>query len=466
MSSWKRIALAGLSLLLLGLAPVGAVLAQVKVTSANPTSAYQGTIALDVVVSGSGFDPTAKVQYFVSGTTNPGGITVRNVTYRKSSELVATIDVADGAVLASYDIQVTLSSGRKGKGTTLFSVKAKPNADAPPPTYPPARFWQAFASNGGETTATSRLYMFGGEGGAASSWATFNDLWVYTNAGSTGATWMLVATGSSAPGPRRHVGWSCGGGRCVASNGSYVGLLKETWVFTESTQAWSQVACGSRRVVCPSARQFATTAYDRLHGTHVLFGGSAGGVASNDTYTFNPGTMSWTSNGNSSVVSPRSRAAATFVPPLGRILLFGGQQENVRALNDMYSWNGSTWSRVQQVVDATLAAVPSLHSHSIAWDPTGNRLVVTSGLVDVSDTPNPSTYYVTFSSVGGEWQANWTLASGIGCQSAAGSPPDPVVHPQARMALDVPTGVQVFFGGVVNLVDTGATAYGNTVECR
>jgi hypothetical protein len=208
-------------------------------------------------------------------------------------------------------------------------------------------------------------------------------------------------------------------------------------------------------------------AYDRLHGTHVLFGGSAGGIAYNDTYTFNPGTMSWVSNGSSSsVVSPRSRAAATFVPPLGRILLFGGQQENVRALNDMYSWTGSAWVRVQQVVDASLAAVPSLHSHSIAWDPTGNRLVVTGGLVDVGDTPNPSTYYVRFSSTGSEWQASWTRASGIGCQSAAGSPPDPVVHPEARMAFDVPTGVQVSFGGVVNVVDTGATAFGNTVECR
>ena len=125
MSSWKRIALAGLSLLLLGLAPVGAALAQVKVTAANPASAYQGTIALDVVVNGSGFDRTARVQYFVSGTTNPGGITVRNVVFSKSSELVTTIDVAETADLASFDIVVTLDSGRKGKGTTLFSVRAK-----------------------------------------------------------------------------------------------------------------------------------------------------------------------------------------------------------------------------------------------------------------------------------------------------------------------------------------------------
>jgi len=125
MNTWKRITLASLSFLAMGLAPVGAALAQVKVTAATPASAYQGTIALEVVVSGSGFDPSAKVQYFVTGTTNPGGITVRNVVFRSSKELVTTIDVTDMAALAFFDIQVTLDSGRKGKGTTLFSVKSR-----------------------------------------------------------------------------------------------------------------------------------------------------------------------------------------------------------------------------------------------------------------------------------------------------------------------------------------------------
>jgi len=464
MSTWKRITLTCFSLLVLGLAPIEAAIAQVKVTAATPSSAYQGTV-LDVVVSGSGFDPSAKAQYFVAGTINPGGITVTKVVFRKSTEIVTTINVADGAVLANFDIQVSLDSGRKGKGTTLFSVKAKPNDPPPLPTYPAATYWQAFTSNGGETAATSRLYMFGGSTVVSSRPVDLSDLWTYANAGSTGASWTYVSTGTSAPGPRHHVGWSCGGGRCVTSNGAYVGLLKETWVFTESTNSWSQVSCSSRRVVCPSARMFPTMAYDPLHGTHILFGGSAAGIASNDTFTFNPTVMTWVSNGSSSVVSARSRAAATFVPALGRIVMFGGQQENVRALNDMHSWNGSVWSPVQQVVDSTMTVVPSVHSHSIAWDPSGNRLVVTGGLVDVNDTPNSTTWYVTFSSLGGVWRANWTVAPGIGCQSAAGSPQDPVVHPGARMAFDIPSGVQVFYGGVEN-VDGSVFAYGNTVQCR
>lgn len=131
MNKWLRIALVCIAWIVSGLAPGGAALAQVRVTAATPSSAYQGTPSLDVVVTGSGFDASANVQYFVSGTTNPGGITVRNVTYRKSSELVTTIEVADGAVLASFDIQVTLSTGRKGKGTTLFKVQTKPIQTSP-----------------------------------------------------------------------------------------------------------------------------------------------------------------------------------------------------------------------------------------------------------------------------------------------------------------------------------------------
>jgi hypothetical protein len=125
MNTLKRLVLAALCLTALAFAPIGVTYAQVKVTAATPSSAVQGTVSLDVIVSGSGFDNTASAQFFVTGTTNPGGITVIKTTFRNSKEVVATIDVADLAVIASFDIQVTLSSGRRGKGTTLFMVEQR-----------------------------------------------------------------------------------------------------------------------------------------------------------------------------------------------------------------------------------------------------------------------------------------------------------------------------------------------------
>jgi len=467
MSAWKRLTLTCLSLLVLGLAPIGAAVAQIKVTAATPASAYQGTIALDVVVSGAGFDNSAQVQYFVAGTTNPGGITVKNVVFRNSKELVTTIDVADTADLASFDIQVTLSSGRKGKGTTLFSVKAKPN-DEPLPSYPPARHSQSFTSNGGTTAATSRLYMFGGDDSSGQAMA---DLWSYANAGSTAATWTYIPGGNidagEAPYTRKVAGWSCGAGSCVLMGGLSTRLYGDTWIFDESTRTWSQVKC-SRRVFCPPARASQAMAYDPVHGVHVMFGGYAGTSWDffwwADTYTFNVATRTWKQMTGGTAPPAREGAAATYVPDVG-VVLFGGigGSDGSTVFNDMYVWSGTAWLPVTSTVASDPPrAVPAVWGHGMAWDPTRGAMIVAKGLLNSGWYPSQDTWYVTFASSSGAWHATWTLASGIGCQAAATSPPDPVVHSGARMAFDAANGVQVFFGGTSS---NPFTTYGNTVEC-
>jgi hypothetical protein len=136
--------LAILALAVLALTPMGAAWAQVKVTAADPASTTQGTVSLYVTVSGSGFNSTAKARFLVAGTTDTGGVTVTNVVVHGSNKLVATIDVADTAAVAKFDIEVTLSSGRKGKGTTLFSVQAKTNDPCTRPglDFPAFTYWR------------------------------------------------------------------------------------------------------------------------------------------------------------------------------------------------------------------------------------------------------------------------------------------------------------------------------------
>jgi hypothetical protein len=98
---------------------------QVQVTAANPAATEQGTINLDVKVTGKGFKNGAKAKWFVTGSTDTGGVTVNSTTFVSSTELSANITVADDALIANYDIQVLNSDGRGGKGTELFTVKAK-----------------------------------------------------------------------------------------------------------------------------------------------------------------------------------------------------------------------------------------------------------------------------------------------------------------------------------------------------
>jgi len=164
---------------LIGLAHFSSAQAQVLVNSADPPSAPQGTLSLDVTVSGNGFDSSAQVDFLVSGTTNPGGITVRRVKVTGPKKLIATIDVADTAVIEKFDIQVRLSGGRKGKGTSLFAVVAKVSND---PCAAPLIDFPAFTFRGPSETTEEVIYVadangtcireigkFTGTAGAASS---------------------------------------------------------------------------------------------------------------------------------------------------------------------------------------------------------------------------------------------------------------------------------------------------------
>lgn len=94
---------------------------KIQVTNASPDSALQGE-TLDVVVSGSGFGPGATVRYLVGGTKDDSQINVNSVAYNADGTLTTNIQIAAGALVSDYDIEVQSLSGRRGKGTTLFAV--------------------------------------------------------------------------------------------------------------------------------------------------------------------------------------------------------------------------------------------------------------------------------------------------------------------------------------------------------
>jgi hypothetical protein len=96
--------------------------AQISVTSAIPNSTTQGTINLDVTVGGKGFKNGATAQWFISGTTNPGGVTVNSTAFVNSNTLTANITVSSTAYVGGFDIVVKNTDGRTGKGTELFAV--------------------------------------------------------------------------------------------------------------------------------------------------------------------------------------------------------------------------------------------------------------------------------------------------------------------------------------------------------
>ena len=114
-----------ISTLSLAVFAVSPAAAQIQVDSASPSAAPQGTINLNVVITGNGFKKGAVAQWFVTGTTNPGGVTVNSTTFKGSTQVTANITVASDAVINGFDIVVRNADGRTGKGTDRFAVTQK-----------------------------------------------------------------------------------------------------------------------------------------------------------------------------------------------------------------------------------------------------------------------------------------------------------------------------------------------------
>lgn len=118
------------SILLFSLAwtasPPPLVAQDVIVSAAVPDNAPQGMVSLNVQVKGNGFKKGAVAKWLVTGSeTDTGGVTVNSTKFVSSKLLLGNITVAaDAQTQKKFDIKVTLTSGRTGKGIELFAVTA------------------------------------------------------------------------------------------------------------------------------------------------------------------------------------------------------------------------------------------------------------------------------------------------------------------------------------------------------
>jgi len=322
---------------------------------------------------------------------------------------------------------------------------------------PPARYWHSFSGNGNAAAGASRLFVFGGDSGSP-TYMNLNDLWYYR---ADIRQWTLAPTGKTKPSARHGVGWACGGGQCVAASGGAAGALKETWLYSESQGAWSQLNC--RRYYCPAARWYSVMAYDPLRGQFVLFGGEQSpNVFLNDTHTLAGGR--WAARNPTNNPPPRFVAAAAFAQaPVNMVVLYGGAYLQVvdnmgtfAARCDMWAWNGTTWLSISMAVDPSAGAGPCLENPNMVWDASTGDLLVTGGfaLINGREIPNQDAWRFKFSTAtSGKWSKDvgefWYCAS--------------AVRPGAAMAFDASSGAKVFFGGFAKFPQTVAVA--DTTYC-
>ena len=89
------------------------------VSSTSPSMAFQDT-TIDVSVFGSGFTTGAKAAWSLNGDTTK--VHVKSTKVISSTELAVRIEIPAFAPVATYDVEVMLTNGKKGVGAEMFEV--------------------------------------------------------------------------------------------------------------------------------------------------------------------------------------------------------------------------------------------------------------------------------------------------------------------------------------------------------
>jgi hypothetical protein len=195
--------------------------------------------------------------------------------------------------------------------------------------------------------------------------------------------------------------------------------LNDTWIW--NGQRWSKDLSTPK----PPPRMEAAMAYDGSTNQLLLFGGvDVDGTPYADTWSWDGAT--WHELYPATSPPPRRDAAIAYDDELHALIMFGGWNPVVGGaakLNDTWTWNGSTWTRLNP------ATVPPKRGSAVmAFHAETRRLVMFGG--DIGDHTNE-----TWTFDGQDWKL----------VSASGPAPGP--RTATNLARDDATGTLILFGG-------------------
>ncbi len=218
-------------------------------------------------------------------------------------------------------------------------------------------------------------FFFGTENGYLYAYSVTkldNENWVYD---SISGSWTSVSMneGEIRPTPRKDfsMAYDSSNERIVLFGGYDGSLNDETWVFDPASLTWTKIDTADH----PSERRGHAMTYDPDSGKIVLFGGITDTSPleySNETWTFNVSSMTWVDETENIYFTPSHRAecAMTYDRLNGLVVLFGGSDGGDETWT--YDVNARNWS-----MEPTFG--PSWRSeHAMTYD-SENRLVVLFG---------------------------------------------------------------------------------------
>jgi hypothetical protein len=217
-----------------------------------------------------------------------------------------------------------LAKDQVTNSTWVFSFHTPAWTNVTNPLAPAPREDAAFAVDPGARIAL----LFGGwdQNFTGTGQIVYSDTWELDL---TTDVWTHLAfPGSPSPGPVHGASlvWYPTGNEFLLFGGCYP-CSAAVWAFHAATSSWSSVATGG---TAPGPRMNAVWTFDPVQRVVVVFGGTNGTGALNDTFLFAPSSSQWTAAYSPASPPARARTAADYLSAPGNetLLMTGGTTGN------------------------------------------------------------------------------------------------------------------------------------------
>ncbi|HEX9907766.1 MAG TPA: kelch repeat-containing protein [Thermoplasmata archaeon] len=184
---------------------------------------------------------------------------------------------------------------------------------------------------------SDRVLLFGGACEVTPS--PNNETWAYDYDNNT---WINMDPVEKPPARYDHaMTYDSRSGQMIIFGGyNLAGLLNDTWVYDFSSNTWTDVNPPQR----PSARRGCSMAYDVLSDRVVLFGGSADGYYSDETWIYDLGNNSWIDANPVGKPSARDGHVMTYDAGSNRMILFGGGADYMKYDTWVFDAANNIWT--------------------------------------------------------------------------------------------------------------------------
>ena len=383
----------------------------------------------------SGLLPDARTQHSMVFEKSTGKVLLFGGGLSGSALSEYTSDSYYGTYIAA-DASDAFDDTWEWDATTGAWSKLAP-ASAPSGRFDSALVWDS---------QRSRAVLFGGMKGVEGN-IPQQDTWEWDP---TKATWTDRTAEGNKPSARygHSMAYDPGRGVTVLVGGwdiENTDSLTDVWEWEPTKGTWAQRLAGSEANL-PTGRVYASLVNDGTRNRLDLVAGvrmshpSQVAIASAEVWELEPTTATFT-NRTPPPPNPwpqrRSGQAMAFCPASGKMVEFGGQTETGDLLDDLWEWDGSTWTEVPSEVRPARRL-----SAAIAYDPSRKSLILFGG---VTNKPFPAhTDAHGFLNDTWEWQTDTRKWS----QLFPASSPDPVdAH---AMVTDSARAKVLLFGGQNN----------------